>query len=141
MACSTGETYSGKVRGPTAFSGSQSDLRSFRATVLPVLPRAAVLLILGFAVLPGCNRDGAEEPAIATRGAGIARIPMGAVSAVGVSFDVPPASGEETPSSSQRSTPHPAPPLPDDPFADPPTATNPDGMPATPGRRHRGTSL
>jgi hypothetical protein len=132
-----------------------------------VLGRACVLLILGFATLPGCTRDGGEEPGIAAPSAGIASIPSGAVGAVGVSFDLPaPPERDENPllphPKSKRSVPFddgasgsdsrperdstgmpPAAPVPApvNPFADPPSAPGHDEERPPPMHRRRGTSL
>jgi hypothetical protein len=119
--------------------------------------RASVLFVLALAPLPAlsaCNHDGPEDPAIAPSGTGI---PVGAVGAVGVSFDtpsLPPApstlAGEALPPRRGGATrPHRPPP---DPFAEPPDpsgADGPDGGSAArppsgghrPGKHSGGTAL
>jgi hypothetical protein len=100
---------------------------------------AIVLLVLGAAA---CTHDGPEDPAIATPGGGI---PMGAVGAVGVSFDPMPVTRVE-PSPARRKKPRLSQPVPDtmppDPFADPsdpPGTAHPHAPP--PAKKHQGTSL
>ena len=105
------------------FATSPALLR-FRATVHAVLGRAPALLFLGVA-LSACHPDGPEDPAIAAPGTGI---PMGALGAVGVSFDAPVPTGAHT---ATPVAPHPrkprSPPLPSSPFADPPGSSGDSG--------------
>lgn len=90
-----------------------------------MLRAAFTLSLSALALLSGCHRDAPEDPAIAAPGAGI---PMGAVGAVGASFDaqapaaMPPIPSRKGPKS-KGPKPPPLPegePAPIDPFATPP---------------------
>jgi hypothetical protein len=103
-----------------------------------VTGRASALLILGVA-LAACRRDGPEDPALAAAGAGI---PIGAVGAVGASFDGP--SGPPVARMTPPAAPHPRRPVkspaPPDPFADPPGSSGDGGAPIHPPPS-KGTTL
>lgn len=81
--------------------------------------RCASILLAIAAAATGCSREGPEDPALAAPGAGI---PVGAIGAVGASFDAPSATPSLGPApKSKHGKPKPAPvePVPD-PFESPP---------------------
>ena len=105
---------------------------------MPGRASALVFLLVGVAA---CTRDGPDDPAIATPGAGI---PAGAVGAVGVGFDPRPPAHTEPSLPPRKKSRGPQPllePLPPDPFAEPegPGTAHPHGPP--PATTHQGTTL
>jgi hypothetical protein len=85
-----------------------------------VTRRLCPILAAGLAIgLAGCGHEGPADPAVAVPGEGI---PMGAASAVGVSFDAP-AAAPAAPPGKAKPPPHADPDdddeVPPDPFADP----------------------
>jgi hypothetical protein len=94
------------------------------------MARAPLLVAFGFLALAGCHREAPEDAPPAAGGAGI---PMGAVGAVGASFDAPSARPEApAPPKGKPSKPPvglgPGDPLPPDPF-EPPDDADPDPSP------------
>lgn len=93
--------------------------------------RATVTLASLALALAGCSREAPDDPASAPPGAGI---PMGAVGAVGASFDAPTARPNPFPrpaSKRKHGKPKlgPADPPPPDPFASPPDEPEPMPQP------------
>lgn len=88
------------------------------------MARGPILLAV-VATLAGCAREGPEDPAVAAPGAGI---PVGAIGAVGASFDAPSATPSLGPApKSKHGKPKAAPiePIPPDPFESPPDDPSP----------------
>jgi hypothetical protein len=111
-----------------------------------VLGRATVALVLGLAALaagtPACTPDSPDDPVSPPGNAGI---PMGAVGAVGVSFEAPTRPAGEgvdpAPKPLRRKPEGKRRPLPPDPFADPPDTSgsgNDGGTTPAPASRHSG---
>ena len=89
------------------------------------MARGPILLAV-VATLAGCAREGPEDPALAAPGAGI---PVGAIGAVGASFDAPSATPSLGPApKGKHGKPKAAPPvepIPPDPFESPPDDPSP----------------
>jgi hypothetical protein len=89
-----------------------------------------MLLAAALLALAACGREGPEDPALITPGAGI---PMGAVGATGVSFDAPTAKPEAFPTLPKTKPGKPGQPpvglAPDDPMPPDPFESPPDDNP------------
>jgi hypothetical protein len=101
------------------------------------MARASLLVAIGALALAGCSRDVPEDPPPAAPGAGI---PMGAVGAVGPSFDAPSARPEASAAPRVKAGKPPsglAPgeALPPDPF-EPPDDGDPDPKPTPKPKGH-----
>lgn len=94
--------------------------------------RPLALPALALLMLAGCSREGPEDPAMASPGAGI---PMGAVGAVGASFDAPtatPVLGSPRKPKPGKHHGVPAPEVVPDPFESPPDDPSPPPSPKPP---------